>query len=189
MEHLGLTPKGQSRTRGNHRSDVITRTRSPSSLGHGESGACVLDFQILQRRFLMKFSGDVILIDGPTCAADISSLIADWVQQQFGSLEASMPRGYAMEKRPTINWIWQVRTGPDRPRDSVLGDKRFGLFRHWWRSIRTWFFRTKRLRQGEERCMCAHDGRRLPAPQTIKRNCRKAHEARTTDGDSGGDDD
>ena len=137
----------------------------------------------------MKFSGDVILIDGPTCVADISSLIAEWVQQHYGGLEASLPPAYAMDKWSTIVWTGQIIAGPDRPRDSVLDDKRFGLFRHWWRSIRTWFFRTKRLRQGEERCLCAHDGRRLPAPQTIKRNCRKAHEARTTDGDSGGDDD
>ena len=137
----------------------------------------------------MKIKRSVILIDEPTCVADIDSLIAEWVQKPFGGLEASLPPGYAIDKWSTIVWPGQIITGPDRPRVSVLGDKRFALFRYLWRSIRTWFFRTRHLRQGEERCLCAHNSRRLPLPQAIRRSNRMAHEAQTTSGDSGGDDD
>jgi hypothetical protein len=144
--------------------------------------------QTIPRRNLMKVKDKVTLNDEPTCVADIDSLIAKWVQQDFGSLGASLLPEYARDRRSTIKWTWQVLPGPDRPMDSASVEKRVGLI-GYLRGIVLRFFRTRRLRQRMERPLGGHDGRRQPAPLAIRGNCRKVHEAQTTAGESGGDDD
>ena len=137
----------------------------------------------------MKFSGDVILIDGPTCAADISSLIADWVQQQFGSLEASMPRGYAKDKRSTIAWTGQILNGPDRPRAYASVENRVGLIKYWQKIKRFVFSLGMGLRKLMERSPGAPVCKRPPVSFVIRRDCRKSHEVQSADSQSGDDDD
>jgi len=145
-----------------------------------------LDLRTIPRRNLMK---DVTLIDEPTCVADIDSLIAEWVRQHYGSLGASLLPEYARNRRSIIKWTWLDLPGPDRPWDSASVDNRVGLIGFLRRIIGKRFSRTKRLRQSVERCLGDHDGRRLPVPLAIRGNCRKVHEAQTTAGESGGDDD
>jgi hypothetical protein len=137
----------------------------------------------------MKVEVGVTYIDEPTYVANIEGYMAGWVQQQFGSLETSIPRGYAKDKRSTIKCIWPVHTGPDRRRDLASVDHGVGLIGYLRRIIRNWISRTRRLRQRMEPCLGSIDGRRLPLPKAIRRSDRVAHEAQTTSGDSGGDDD
>jgi hypothetical protein len=138
-----------------------------------------LDLRVFPGGGSMIELGRVSLNDFLTCVAGIDSHIAARVQLHYDNLGTSLPQGYAKDYRSTI----------DRTRDSALGHQRFGLFGHLWRIIKTWFFTTMRLRQGEERRMCAHDCRRLSAPQAIRRDCRKSHAARSANSQSSDDDD
>lgn len=137
----------------------------------------------------MKVTYGIVLIDGPTYAADVGGLIAEWVQQHYGSLGVSLLPEYARDRRSTRKWTWTILPGPDRPRDSASVEKRVGLIGFLRSIIGKRFSRTIRLRQGVERSLGGHDGRRLPFPPAIRGNCRKVHETQTTAGESGGDDD
>jgi hypothetical protein len=182
MENLEPTNRQPSSIKGN--SGPSTPSVRLAWEGNRYRGLCPLyddiDSQIILRRCLMKVDGDGILINEPTFAADINSLIAEWVQQHYGSLEASLLPEY---RRSTIKWTWQGLTGPDRPRIGV------GLIGRLWRSIRMRFSRARRLRQHVEPYLGGHDGIRLPVSQAVKRNCRGSLEAQSADSQSDGDDD
>lgn len=121
----------------------------------------------------MKSKGVITLIDEPYYVADIDGYIASWVQQHYGSLEASLPPEHAKDKRSIIKWIGQVLTDPDRHRDSASVDCRVGLIRYLEKLMRMEFSSTTDLRQHVERYLDGHDGRRLPVPQAIRRARKK----------------
>lgn len=113
------------------------------------------------------------LIDEPTYVADIDSLIAEWVQQQYGILEQAILSESAVDKRPVVKRIWEALNDPDRSNDSASVDHRVDLIRYLEKLLKKQFSNTADGRHHLERFLEGHDGRRLPVAKAIKR-ARKA---------------
>jgi len=143
------------------------------------------DLQMILSERPMKEGGVI----GLTCVAESDNFIAARAQRCFDNLETSMPCGYAKDRRSTVVSTGQVLIPYDRPRGSSLDDKRFGMFKNLWRAIRKWLVVAGRRRQGVVRRVSGNDGRRLAAPLTIRRDCRKSKVGRPADSQSGDDDD
>jgi hypothetical protein len=147
------------------------------------------DLQMILSERPMKEKGVIGLTDGLTCVAEGDSLFAAWAQRCFDNLDASTPCGYAKARRSTVVRTGQVLILYDRPRGSSLDDKRFGMFKNFWRAIREWFVGAGHRGQGVARSVSGYDGRRLSAPLTIRRDCRKSKVGQPADSQSGDDDD
>jgi hypothetical protein len=131
----------------------------------------------------------VILFDEPICVAVIDSHMARRVQKHGDGLRNPGPPGCAKEKQSKAMWIWQILPFSDRLFDLVSADDRVGLIKSLKKLLRKDLSSATNQRKRGERNLYGHDGRPLPVPQPIRGDCRKAHEAQTTGGESRGDDD
>lgn len=107
--------------------------------------------------------------------ADIDSLIADWVQQHFGSPVESVLSGSAVDTRPTVKLIWEALNDSDRPCDSASVDRRISWIRYLGELLNIGqITSTADLRYHIDRHLAGYDGRRLPDAKAIKRARKNA---------------
>ena len=115
------------------------------------------------------------LISEPTYVADIDGLIADWVQQHYGSPVESVLSGSAVDTRPAVKLIWEALNDPDRPGDSTSVDRRISWIRYLGKLLNfDQISSTADLRYRIDRHLTGYDGRQLPDAKAIKRARKNA---------------
>ena len=128
------------------------------------------------------------IFDEPPCIAVIDGPIAGWVQQSYDRFGEGLLPELFVDKWSFWTWADQVRIDQERPRRSFQDGHRVRLIEYLKKRLMPHEFAdTTDLKQRLE--LYLGDGRRLPLPQVIRRSNRTGHEAKTTSGDSGADDD
>jgi len=129
------------------------------------------------RSFSFEESAFMAVIDSPNDG---------WIQQSYDRF-GDWPLPGCVGWRPIWTWTGQVLINHEPLGRSVQDDRRVGpitrLKELWQRLLAS----TIDLRQHMESVL--GEGVRLPLPQLVRRSDRIGHEAQTTSGDSGGDDD
>jgi hypothetical protein len=135
----------------------------------------------------MQIIGTIMPFDEPTCRAVMDSPITEWVQQPYGRFGEMLLPELVFDMWPIWTWTGEVVFEPKCSRRFAQDDHRVGPITRL-KELWQWLFASPTdLRQRLE--LYLGDGRRLPLPQVIRRSNRTGHEAKTTSGDSGADDD
>ena len=178
----------RGRMRGRTQPDIVDAAKKQEGIRHNDKGVNLSCFCLLYILSDLLSDADLLALPGGCPLKVMGINFLDEITYMADGI-CPLPHLCSRRKWHANAWNGQALASPDRPRNPASASRMEKLFGYLCRIVGMWVSSMRHLRQGEEQCICAFHARRLSAPLTIRRDCRKSQVAQSADSQSGDDDD